>query len=43
VSNARWEEAGEVRLREGHVIGDPTPLFKKISDEQIAGHTQGVA
>jgi methionyl-tRNA synthetase len=42
-SKARWEEAGEIRLREGGVIGDPTPLFKKISNEQIRSYTQGVA
>jgi methionyl-tRNA synthetase len=43
LSEVRWEEAGEVRLREGHVIGDPVPLFKKISDEEIRSHIQGVA
>jgi methionyl-tRNA synthetase len=43
LSKARWEEAGEIRLGEGHVIGDPTPLFKKISDEQIRSYTQSVA
>jgi methionyl-tRNA synthetase len=42
-SKARWEEAGEIRLREGHAIGDPAPLFKKISDEQIKSHTHDVA
>jgi methionyl-tRNA synthetase len=40
VSNTHWEEAGEIGIGEGHVIGDPVPLFKKISDEQIASHTQ---
>jgi methionyl-tRNA synthetase len=39
----RWEEAGEIRLREGHVIGNPSPLFKKISDQEIKSHTQGTA
>ena len=34
-ASARWEEAGEIRLREGHQIGHPVPVFKKISDEQI--------
>jgi methionyl-tRNA synthetase len=43
LSKARWEEAGEIRLRDGHAIGDPTPLFKKISDEQIRRYTQGFA
>jgi methionyl-tRNA synthetase len=39
VTSARWEEAGEVRLGEGHVIGDPVPIFRKITDEQIKGRT----
>jgi len=42
VSKRRWEEAGEILLREGHVIGDPVPLFKKISDDQISIRIQGV-
>jgi methionyl-tRNA synthetase len=42
-SEASWGEAGEIRLREGHVIGNPAPLFKKISDEEIKSHIQGVA
>jgi methionyl-tRNA synthetase len=42
VSKRRWEEAGEILLREGHVIGDPVPLFKKISDDQISVRIQGV-
>ena len=42
VSKRRWEEAGEILLREGHVIGDPVPLFKKISDDQINIRIQGV-
>jgi methionyl-tRNA synthetase len=41
LSKAHWEEAGEIRLREGHVIGDPAPLFRKISDEQIKSHISG--
>jgi methionyl-tRNA synthetase len=41
LSGTSWEEAGEIRLREGHVIGDPVPLFKKISDQEIKSHTQG--
>jgi methionyl-tRNA synthetase len=41
LSGTSWEEAGEIRLREGHVIGDPVPLFKKISDQEIRSHTQG--
>jgi methionyl-tRNA synthetase len=41
LSGTRWEEAGEIRLREGHVIGDPAPLFKKITDQEIKSHTQG--
>ena len=36
-ASARWEEAGEIRLREGHQIGQPAPVFKKISDQQIRG------
>ena len=43
LSGTRWEEAGEIRLREGHVIGDPVPLFKKITDQEIKSHTQGAA
>jgi len=43
VTSARWEEAGEIRLGEGHVIGDPTPIFKKISDEQIKDYAGGVS
>jgi methionyl-tRNA synthetase len=43
LSGTRWEEAGEIRLREGHVIGDPAPLFKKITDQEIKSHTQGAA
>jgi methionyl-tRNA synthetase len=38
VANAHWEEAGTVRLHEGHVIGTPVPIFKKITDEQVKGH-----
>jgi hypothetical protein len=41
LSGTSWEEAGKIRLREGHVIGDPVPLFKKISDQEIKSHTQG--
>jgi methionyl-tRNA synthetase len=40
VNSARWEDAGEIRLREGHAIGAPTPLFKKITDEQIKDYTR---
>ena len=43
LSGTRWEEAGEIRLHEGHVIGDPAPLFKKITDQEIKSHTQGAA
>jgi len=43
VTSACWEEAGEIRLGEGHVIGDPTPIFKKISDEQIKDHVGGIS
>lgn len=35
LASVRWEEAGEVGLHEGHQIGEPAPVFKKISDEQI--------
>jgi len=40
VTGARWEDAGEIRLQEGHAIGAPTPLFKKITDEQIKDYTR---
>lgn len=43
VTSARWDEAGEMRLPEGHIIGDPTPIFRKISDEQIGDYTAGVS
>jgi methionyl-tRNA synthetase len=43
VTSACWEEAGEIRLGEGHAIGDPTPIFKKISDEQIRNYVGGVS
>lgn len=43
LSGTRWEEAGEIRLREGHMIGDPMPLFRKITDQEIKSHTQGAA
>ena len=43
VRSVRWEEAGEIRLRENHLIGDPTPIFKKISDEQIKDRIIGVS
>jgi len=35
VASARWKNAGETRLQEGHVIGEPAPIFRKITDEQI--------
>ena len=40
VNSARWEDAGEIRLQEGHAIGAPTPLFKKITNEQIKDYTR---
>ena len=42
VTTANWHEAGEIGLPEGHVLGDPTPIFKKISDEQIRDYTARV-
>ncbi len=41
VTSARWEDAGETFLHEGHAIGVPAPLFKKITDEQIQSSTRG--
>ncbi len=35
LASARWKEAGEIGVSEGHLIGTPVPLFKKISDDQI--------
>ncbi len=42
VARARWEDAGEIRLAEGHQIGEPIPIFKKISDEQINEYTRSI-
>jgi methionyl-tRNA synthetase len=36
VSACRWEEAGELAVREGHRIGKVSTLFKKIEDPEIA-------
>jgi len=35
VTSARWEDSGQTRLHQGHVIGEPAPIFRKITDEQI--------
>ncbi len=38
VSNARWDDAGKPSLKEGHAIGNPAPIFRKITDDQIKQH-----
>jgi len=35
VEEARWDDAGELRLMEGHRIGAVQPIFKKIKLEEL--------
>jgi methionyl-tRNA synthetase len=35
VSDAGWNEGGKPSLKEGLSIGNPTPIFQKITDDQI--------
>jgi methionyl-tRNA synthetase len=36
VSSMRWSDAGKLDLKPGHMIGQPTPLFHKISAPQAS-------
>ncbi len=35
IERGKWDDAGKIDIKPGHVIREPVPLFKKVSDEQI--------
>jgi len=43
VSGASWNEAGKPSLKEGLSISNPTPIFKKITDDQIKQYATQVS
>ncbi|MEM2941903.1 MAG: hypothetical protein QXT81_00535, partial [Candidatus Bathyarchaeia archaeon] len=36
VEEQRWDDAGRLLIKPNHRIGEPKPLFRKVSAEEIA-------